>query len=101
MVASADAPTPHESFYWRLGSGANAQWVVRHGDWNLLGNPRDTSNTAPLAAADKLFLVNLAEDPAEMRNLAAANRAVVARLQEMQHDFEQGIQSQIDQRRER
>jgi arylsulfatase A len=90
-IASADAPSPHESFYWRLGAGDRAQWVVRHGDWKLLGNPRDTSNKAPITAADNLFLANLAADPTEMRNLASEHREVVEHLSTMQEQFEREL----------
>jgi len=80
IILSPDAKSPHESFYWHLGSGKNVQWVVREGDWKLLGNPRDRSEKAPLTQDDKLFLVNLARDHTEMRNLAKDYPQIVDRL---------------------
>ena len=73
-----------EVFYWQLGRGGNAQWVVRQGDWKLLGNPKDRSEKAPITKEDKLFLVNLAEDISEMTNLAPKHPEVVARLKKIQ-----------------
>ena len=43
VIASADAPTPHEAVHWQVGEDAAAQWAVRDGDWKLIGNVRDTS----------------------------------------------------------
>ena len=82
VIQSAKADSPHAIFHWQSGRGASGpQWAVREGDWKLIGNPRDTSNKAPITAADRLFLVNLAEDWTEMKNLAASHPEVVKRLQ--------------------
>jgi arylsulfatase A len=85
VILSAQAPSPHQKFYWQLGRGARAQWAVREGDWKLLGNPRDSSNKAPLTKDDQRFLSNLAEDVSEMKNLAADHPEVVERLSRL-HD---------------
>ena len=87
VIVSAEAPTPHEAFYWQLGRGAKAQWVVREGDWKLLGNPRDTSDKAPLTPNDKRFLANLKEDPTEMKNLAQEHPDVVQRLEDLREQY--------------
>ncbi|HUT11188.1 MAG TPA: sulfatase-like hydrolase/transferase [Thermoguttaceae bacterium] len=87
VILSAEAPSPHDVFYWQLGSGPNAQWVVRQGAWKLLGNPRDTSNKAPLTPADNPFLCNLAEDITEMKNLAAEHPEVVEQLQQVRKKY--------------
>ncbi len=92
VILSPDAPSPHEVFYWQLGSGGGAQWVVREGDWKLLGNPRDRSNKAPLTAADKLFLVNLADDIGEMTNVAADHADIVARLHAVRDRYAKEIE---------
>ena len=82
VIQSADADSPHAIFHWQSGGGRGGpQWAVREGDWKLIGNPKDTSNKAPLTAADRLFLVNLAEDKAEMKNVATRHPDVVKRLQ--------------------
>jgi arylsulfatase A-like enzyme len=91
VITSPDAPSPHETFYWQLGRGRNPQWVVRQGDWKLLGNPRDTSGKAPLTKEDKRFLANLAEDVTEMENLAGEHPDVVERLQGLRDQFVEDI----------
>ena len=75
-------PSPHEVLHWTIGNS----WAVRHGDWKLLGNPRDTANKGPLGEDDRLFLVNLAEDVGEMNNLSAQHPQIVKRLQGMHDD---------------
>lgn len=87
-----DTPSPHESFYWRLGSGKKAQWVVRQGGWKLLGNPKDTSHKAGLTKDDALFLVNLDEDITEMTNTAKDYPDVVQRLSSIHDQFEAGLE---------
>lgn len=84
VIRSADAKTPHEIFHWQTGGN---QWAVRAGEWKLIGNPRDTSNKAPLGQQDRLFLSNLAEDESEMTNLAPNNADVVKRLQKLHTDW--------------
>ena len=83
VIRSADSPTPHEVFHWQSGGGRNPQWAVREGSWKLIGNPRDTSNKAPLTPGDRRFLVNLAnpEHVNEMTNYAEKHPDVVKRLE--------------------
>ncbi|MCA9177643.1 MAG: sulfatase-like hydrolase/transferase [Planctomycetales bacterium] len=87
VLKSADAPSPHDSFYWQLGRGPRAQWVVRRGDWKLLGNPTDSRAPKSLGEADRLFLANLAMDETEARNLAADHPETVQELQELQRKY--------------
>ncbi|MFH1918501.1 MAG: sulfatase-like hydrolase/transferase [Planctomycetota bacterium] len=91
VILSADAPSPHETFYWQLGRGPKAQWVVREGDWKLLGNPRDSSDKAPLTEADQRFLANLAEDATEMKNLAKEHPDVFERLDKLHEQYADDI----------
>ncbi len=88
QVILNDAPSPHESFYWRLGRGNRAQWVVREGSWKLLGNPKDTSHKGELTKADQRFLVNLADDITEMTNVAKDYPDVVQRLSAIHDRYE-------------
>jgi len=87
VIRSDDQPSPHESIYWQLGSGDNAQWVVRNGDWKLLGNPRDIREPKSLGPDDKLFLANIGSDPAEKQNLASQNPDVVQQLSEIKERY--------------
>jgi arylsulfatase A len=91
VLASAAADSPHERFYWQLGKGQNAQWAVREGNWKLLGNPQDRSDTAPLARADVLFLVDLADDVGERNNLAGQHPDIVTRLKSLYVDYQADI----------
>lgn len=91
VIRSDAAPTPHDSLHWTTGNS----WAVRQGDWKLLGEPKDTSNKGELTADDKLFLVNLAEDAAEMRNMAAENSEVVNRLKSLHQQWIKGISAPV------
>jgi arylsulfatase A len=92
VLDSMDAESPHSEFHWQ--TSGNSCWAVRQGDWKLLGNPRDTSNKAPITAKDKLFLVNLTEDVSEMKNLAADNSEVVERLKALHDKWVKEVQRQ-------
>jgi len=72
VLLDQNADSPHSHFYWQMGADKKkAQWVVRKGDWKLLGNCRDTSNQGELTQKDKkLFLANLKKDPSEGKNLS-------------------------------
>lgn len=87
-VILTDVSSPHETLYWRLGRGKSPQWVVRQGDWKLLGNPKDNSHKAELTMDDKLFLVNLGDDITEMANVATDNPEVVERLTAVHEAYE-------------
>jgi len=80
VLKSKTAPSPHEFFHWQTGRGRRAQWAVREGEWKLIGNPRDTSNTAPITKDDRLFLVNLKKDIGERNNLADEHPETLERL---------------------
>lgn len=92
-VILKDTASPHESFYWRLGRGNKAQWVVRQGGWKLLGNPKDTSHKGELTKDDALFLVNLDEDITEMTNTAKDHPDVVKRLSAIHDEYEAGLEN--------
>lgn len=80
LLQNPAAESPHESFYWLLGNGKQAQWAVRKGDWKLLGNPKDTTDRRKVLKLDKLFLVNLKDDIGETKNLAIEHPDVVKEL---------------------
>ena len=84
MIQKPDASTPHQIFNWQTGKES---WAVREGNWKLLGNPRDTSNKAEITEDDKLFLVNLAQDVTEMKNLAKDHPGVVERLKQYHEEW--------------
>jgi arylsulfatase A-like enzyme len=57
----------HEALYWSSG-GSTGDWAVRKGDWKLHG------------LRGQLELINLATDPSEQKNLAAAQPEKVKEL---------------------
>lgn len=82
-VITANAASPHQTFQWIFGK----QWVVREGDWKLLGNPVDKSNKGKLTPEDNLFLVNLSQDSTEMKNYAAQHPRKVSQLKRLHEDW--------------
>ncbi len=84
----------HTVFHWQTGGGRNPSWAVRDGDWKLLGNPRDTSQQAPITPQDRLFLVDLAQDPAERNNLAPQHPERVQQMQQLHDEWVQQVQQQ-------
>jgi arylsulfatase A-like enzyme len=87
VIRSATASTPHNVMHWQSGRGMKRrpQWAVREGDWKLLGNPIDTSKTAPLQPQDERMLINLKTDPGERRNLRDQHPEILQRLEQL-HD---------------
>lgn len=66
VINHKDVETLHkEGYCWAFKD----MWVARKGKWKLLGNPYDTSQR-DYTFSEKLFLVNLEEDPGEQINLA-------------------------------
>ena len=55
------------------------------------GNPQDRSNTAPLTKDDRMFLVNLADDIGERKNLAQQHPEIVRDLVALRKDYLQSI----------
>ncbi|WP_298287464.1 sulfatase-like hydrolase/transferase [uncultured Lutibacter sp.] len=67
MIKNPATNSPRTSAFWKYGN----QWVVRKGNWKLIGNPKDTSHKGTLDFEnDALFLTNLQMDLSEMENLA-------------------------------
>lgn len=70
VIEKNSAPSQHDVLYWQHGSYDDniAQWVVRKGDWKLIGNPKERiKGQEPIK--DKLFLANLKMDISETENL--------------------------------
>lgn len=96
VLKNGDADPPHEQLYWRLGGNPDkAKWAVRDGDWKLLGNPNENvrpDGATALTKDDKAgFLVNLAEDIGESKNVAEQNPDVVIRLLGIRDEYEASI----------
>ena len=91
VLASNAAESPHEHFYWQLGSGDNAQWAVHQGDWKLLGNVKDTTDLRAPQPVDKLFLANLKQDLGEQTTVAAEHPEIVQALQRLKEQYVQSL----------
>ena len=87
VIDSSDADSPHDHLYWLLGKGQRAQWVVRQGDWKLLGNPQDRRAPDSITPDDQLFLVDLSKDISETTNLASQFPDRVAQLQAIHEGY--------------
>ena len=90
VIESNDNASPHASFFWLLGRGERAQWAVRRGDWKLLGNPTDRSEGAGQVKLPSRFLVNLADDISESKNVADEHPQI---LQDLERIMEQQVAS--------
>jgi arylsulfatase A-like enzyme len=95
-VIKEDAKSPHEDMYWRLGANpSKAKWVVRQGDWKLLGNAAENvrpEGTSELSAKGKeLFLVNLKEDIGERVNLRDKNPDKLKALLKIRESYEASL----------
>ncbi|MCW1916130.1 sulfatase-like hydrolase/transferase [Luteolibacter sp. GHJ8] len=78
VIASPETPSPHQFLQWRL----QEQWAVIKGPWKLIHRPNDVAKDGPPLdeAAKQWFLVNLDNDPAETRSVAADHPGIVEEL---------------------
>lgn len=100
VIRNADAESPHETFYWQLGGNPEkAKWVVRDGTWKLLGNTAENvrpEGVAELSKDDRqLFLVNLADDIGESKNVAAEHPEVVEKMLKLRKSYADSIQETV------
>jgi arylsulfatase A-like enzyme len=90
LLADANAKSPWEAFSYYWNNGLDA---IRSGPWklhfphsypSLTGKPGRDGNPAGITQGKiELSLFNLAEDPAESRNVLAEHPDVVARLHKL------------------
>jgi arylsulfatase A len=73
LIENAKAPSRYETMYWQW----QKSWMVRQGDWKLIANGSRGLGREKL---DKLHLGNLADDQPELKNHAAEQPEIVARL---------------------
>jgi arylsulfatase A-like enzyme len=96
VIRSADHPSPHHVFHWQTGNRKNPSWAVREGAWKLLGNPQDPTRKQPITEADRLFLVDVNQDPGETRNIAAEHPEVVQRLRHLHDEWVRDVSQSDD-----
>ena len=73
VIASADAPTPHDVINWESGN----QWAVRRGNWKLV------ATRAKKKPSVDFFLSDMSKDTTETQNLAEKHPEVVKQLAEL------------------
>ena len=77
MIQNPTTKSPRTSAFWKYGN----QWVVRKGNWKLMGFPKDTSHKGILDLEnDAIFLSDLSNDVSEMNNLANKHPNIVKEL---------------------
>ena len=91
VLQNANADSPHDHFFWLLGRGNGAQWAVRKGDWKLLGNPTDRSDGKVRVKLPSRYLVNLAADLSEEKNVADQHPEVVEELEAIVNSHRKSI----------
>ena len=81
--------SPHDLMFWATGNPEriNNSWAVRKGPWKLLGNPYDPTKKLSFSEEDKLYLVNLAQDSTESKNLAKQHPEVVSELNQLHKEW--------------
>jgi arylsulfatase A-like enzyme len=81
-------PSPHDQFalHWQVGTGGNADWAVRRGNWKLIGNTRDTSQGDNPKQRLLSQLFDLQRDPAESIDVAKQHPEIVTELQKLHNE---------------
>ena len=92
MIKAPNTASPRTNGFWKYGN----QWVVRNGNWKLMGYPKDTSHKGKLDLEnDALFLSNLSDDVSEMNNLANKHPKIVEELKRKYLAWEHGYETDI------
>jgi arylsulfatase A len=87
LLASENAPSPHEHFFWKNGGS----WALRSGKWKLIWNANDTSDGRNWQREPGLRLYDLSADPGESTDLAAEQRMQVKRLRKLAQKWDAEI----------
>ncbi len=80
VLKNPDAASPHERFYWQLGSGKNAQQAVREGNWKLIVNAREPHGDKLPEADRRELLIDLGNDIGESHNRATDQPEILKKL---------------------
>ncbi len=96
VIESNSAKSPHDVVYWQHGSYDDniAQWVVRQGDWKLIGNAKERKREGEIKE-DKLFLSNLKMDISEKENLAEKYPKEVKKLKALHDKWIKGVKKEM------
>ena len=97
VIEKKSAPSQHDVIYWQHGSYDDniAQWVVRKGDWKLIGNPKERiKDQEPIT--DKFFLANLKMDISESKNLKDSYPEEAEKLKVLHREWLQKVQKEMN-----
>jgi arylsulfatase A-like enzyme len=96
VINDAVADSQHEIMYWQHGSydDAKAQWVVRKGDWKLIGNAKERTKEGEIYEG-KLFLSNLKMDISEKENLLETFPEEAANLKAIHDEWIAGVRNEM------
>ncbi len=83
-VIQNNSESPHDVWHWAL----RQQWAVRKGNWKLLRNINDTSDGRNKKRVEGPFLVNLAEDESELKDVATEHAEILQELLELHNEWE-------------
>lgn len=87
VLKSSRAASRHDVLHWQTGTGKDAQWAVRQGEWKLIGNAWDTTKDANGSDRIDLFLCNLTKDVGEATNVASEQTEIVKALRKLHDDW--------------
>lgn len=86
IILDSHQKSNHQSGWcWQNGES----WAARIGDWKLLYKPMISGET--FAPSDSLFLVNLANDPGEKKNIASQYPERIEELQKLYENWKMRI----------
>jgi len=97
VLRSSTSGSQHDILYWQHGSydDNEAQWVVRKGDWKLIGNAKERIREGVIVE-DKLFLSNLKIDITEKENLAENFPEQTGMLKELHDEWIREVQQEMN-----
>jgi len=97
-IITDNAKSQHNVVHWQHGSydDNKAQWVVRQGDWKLIGNAKERKKEG-IITEDKLFLSNLKMDISENENLAEKYPEEVKRLKTLHDKWIKNVKKEMRQ----
>ncbi len=97
VISLSSAPSQHEVMYWQHGNYDDniAQWVVRKGDWKLIGNAKERKKEG-VVEEKKLFLANLKMDISETENLIEKYPQEAEKLKVLHDDWLKQVRKEMD-----
>jgi arylsulfatase A-like enzyme len=97
ILQDSQAASRHDVVYWQHGSADDnvAQWVVRKGDWKLIGNPKERIH-GKQESFGELFLTNLSMDISEKENMIKKFPNEVQQLQSLHNSWLKQVKAEMN-----